>query len=235
MTQRILSSALVAGLLAGLLAALLNIATLVPMILEAETFEAAMGNHHSTPVESAGQDHAAPAEEPDGGGGGPAWGRNFGTIATTLVAYMGFGLVLGAAMALAARSGHGLTARRGALWGMAAFAAVHLAPAAGLAPELPGMAAGPLVARQAWWVLCVGSTALGLVSLAFGQSLAAILVGLALVALPHLVGAPVGPGSESLVPPSLAAEFAARSLGVAALTWVVLGTITGGLAARAAP
>ena len=43
-------------------------------------------------------------------------------------------------------------ARNGLLWGLAGFLAVNLAPAAGLSPELPGMPAGDLLARQVWWV-----------------------------------------------------------------------------------
>lgn len=233
MTRRILSGALIAGLAAGLLAALLNIVTLLPMILEAETFEALVADpdHHGlASTEVADHSLMAPAEEP---GTQSAWGRNFGTVATTLVAYSGFGLVLGAAMSVAARAGHGLSARRGALWGLGAFVAMHLAPAAGLAPELPGMEGATLAARQAWWALCVTSTSAGLAALVFGRRAGMILLGAALVALPHLIGAPAPPGSESLVPPELAAQFAARTLGVAALTWVVLGMLTGGLAERA--
>jgi predicted cobalt transporter CbtA len=122
MSLRILSGAMVAGLVAGFAAALLNLWTLTPLILEAEGFEA--------PHAHDGVEHAHAAEAP-----GPS--RAFGTVATTLVAYAGFGLLLGAGMALAARTGIAVDARRGLLWGFGGFAAVHLAPAVGLPPELP--------------------------------------------------------------------------------------------------
>jgi predicted cobalt transporter CbtA len=64
-------------------------------------------------------------------------------------------------MALAARSGHDLDARRGLLWGLGGFAALHLAPAVGLPPELPGMASADLAARQPGGPLR-GATATGL-------------------------------------------------------------------------
>jgi cobalt transporter subunit CbtA len=221
-TSRILTGALIAGLAAGLLAALLNLWTLTPLILAAEAFEGGEVHLHE---DGAAHVHAAPEAG--------ASGRAFGTVATTLVAYAGFGLVLGGAMAFAARHGHRIDARTGALWGLAGFAAVQLAPAVGLPPELPGMDSAALAARQSWWALCVGATALGLASLAFGRSAAWLALGATLVLAPHLLGAPEPPTHEGLVPPGLAAAFATRSLGVAALSWAVLGALAGALAERA--
>ncbi len=223
MTGRILTGALLAGLVAGFLAALLNIWTLTPLILEAETFEAAAVHVHSDGTAHAHSDEGhAPA----------GLSRSFGTVATTLVAYAGFGLVLGAAMALAARQGVRVEGRTGLLWGLAGFAAVQLAPAVGLPPELPGMASADLAARQAWWALCVAATAGGLAALAFGRSLPWLALGAALILLPHAIGAPQPLAPEGTVPPGLAAQFATRALGVAALSWAVLGALAGALAER---
>lgn len=220
MSPRILSGALVAGLVAGLLAALLNLWTLTPLILEAEGFEGA--HLHD------GEEHVH-AAEPAG------LSRAFGTVATTLVAYAGFGLLLGAGMALAARSGVAVDARRGLLWGLGGFAALHLAPAVGLPPELPGLEAADLSARQAWWALTVAATALGLAILAFGRGAAQAALGAALILLPHALGAPQAGGHQGAVPPGLAAAFATRSLGVAAVSWALLGALAGAWAARPAP
>lgn len=220
MSFRILSGALVAGLVAGFVAALLNLWTLTPLILEAEGFE---GAHAHDGVEHT---HAA---EP------PGVSRAFGTVATTLVAYAGFGLLLGAGMAMAARSGVAVDARRGVLWGLAGFAAVHLAPAVGLPPELPGMEAADLAARQAWWTLTVAATALGLAVIAFGRGGPYAALGAALILLPHALDAPQAGSHGGAVPPGLAAAFATRSLGVAALSWALLGALAGAWAARPAP
>jgi predicted cobalt transporter CbtA len=57
-------------------------------------------------------------------------------------------------------------------------------------------------------------------------------VGLGLIALPHLLGAPPARGGGSPVPASLAAEFAAASVAIAALFWIVLGSVGGWLYAR---
>ena len=55
---------------------------------------------------------------------------------------------------------------------------------------------------------------------------------MALIALPHLVGAPQAPTDGSAVPAGLAAEFAAASVAIAASFWIVLGGIGGWLYAR---
>jgi predicted cobalt transporter CbtA len=93
------------------------------------------------------------------------------------------------------------------------------------------MASADLAARQAWWALTVAATALGLALLAFGRGPQAAL-GAALILLPHALGAPQAGGHEGAVPPGLAAGFATRSLGVAALSWAILGAAAGAWAAR---
>ena len=66
-------------------------------------------------------------------------------------------------------SGDAIDERRAIAWAAAAFVATGLAPAAGLAPELPGMPAADLVARQSWWFLTATATALdGSMTLYFG-------------------------------------------------------------------
>ena len=242
MTGRILTGALIAGLAAGFLAAILNLWTLTPQILQAEGFEgghshaegAAAHSHadataHSHDDGTAHSHAEAGASTPDDGA---TLSRAMGTVATTLVAYAGFGLLLGAGMALAVRSGHRIDARTGLIWGLGGFAAIHLAPAVGLPPELPGLDSAALASRQMWWAFCVAATATGLACLAFGRLAGVIVLGVALILLPHAIGAPQPDTHGGTVPPGLAAAFATRSLGVAALSWAVLGTLAGLLAER---
>jgi len=82
----------------------------------------------------------------------------------------------------------------------------------GLAPELPGSAAGPLLARQVWWVGTAISTAIALWLFLRNESIIAKVVAVALLALPHLIGAPAPVAFESKAPAELAAHFAAASL-----------------------
>ncbi|TNC74814.1 CbtA family protein [Rubellimicrobium roseum] len=227
MTSRTLTGALIAGLVAGLLAAALNLWALTPLIQEAETFEGATVHVHEDGTEHVHEAAHSHEAAPEG------LARSFGTVATTLVAYAGFGLLLGVGMATAARMGHAPGLRTGLLWGLGGFAAIQLAPAVGLPPELPGTASADLAARQMWWALCAASTATGLAALAFGRNAGVAALGVALVLLPHLLGAPQPPSHDGLVPPGLAAAFATRSLGVAALSWALLGALTGLLAQRA--
>jgi cobalt transporter subunit CbtA len=108
------------------------------------------------------------------------------------------------------------------MFGLAGFAAVQLAPALGLSPEVPGTPAADLGLRQAWWIATVACTALGLAALAFVPG-PLRLAGIVLLALPHLVGAPEHQGYGGVVPPELAGLFAARVLGVGAAAWAILG------------
>ena len=122
--------------------------------------------------------------------------------------------------------------REGVLWGVAGFAAFQLAPAMGLAPELPGTIAADLGARQFWWAGTVLATAAGIAALACGRGILALLGGLVLIAVPHLIGAPRIESFYGVAPPELAAEFSARVLGVGLVVWTTLGWLAGRLWAR---
>ena len=137
---------------------------------------------------------------------------------------IGFALLLGAGFAL---YGGPVDARRGALWGMAGFAAFVLAPAIGLAPELPGSVAAEVGARQVWWLGTAVATAGGIALIVFARAKWLKALGVVLIAVPHLIGAPRPDGHGGAAPPELAAEFAVASLVIAAMFWAVLGTASG--------
>jgi len=215
---RIFGAAILAGLLAGLLVSIVQEVRVVPLLFEAEAYEA--GAHAAAHTDHAGHahDHGAAAWMPADGAE-----RRLYTWMANIVTAVGFGLILTACYALRGRPVQG---RDGLLWGLAGFTAFGLAPALGLPPELPGAAPADLVDRQIWWVLTAVATAGGLALLAFGRRLPWQVAGGALIATPHLIGAPVpeGPGT---VPADLAAEFAVASLATASLFWVALGMLTG--------
>src|SRR5215472_8259460 len=131
-----------------------------------------------------------------------------------------------------AMSGRAVDAKEGLLWGVAGFAAFALAPAFGLPPELPGSVAAELVSRQIWWIATMVATAGALALMVFVRATWTIPVGIALLVSPHLVGAPHPADGAGLAPPELAAQFAARSLGVNAVLWALLGLASGALYAR---
>ena len=75
-------------------------------------------------------------------------------------------------------------------------------------------------------------TALGLALIVFGRAAWAVVLGLVVIAAPHLIGAPHGGSGAGSAPPELAAAFAARSLVVSAVFWSVLGWAAGALYER---
>lgn len=237
-----MTSALFAGVAAGLIAALLQFLLLQPRIVMAELYESgemqhfagvAEGGHdhashdHATTESGADHDHDtadAAHDHGDGAGGSPLQ-RQGRTVLMSLLTWCGYGLILAGGMRLAMANGATLGPAQAVLWGVGGFAAFQMMPALGMAPELPGMAGGDLAARQAWWLVTAVATAAGLWTLAYGGALSLRVMGLVLLAAPHLWGAPQPAAFEGTVPPELAATFAAESLGVGLVTWAALGLI----------
>ncbi len=245
MIQRMLAGGLIAGFAAGLLAALLHFAFVQELILLGEDYETgavvhftgageaaeATGHDHDVAGHdhgdgTAAHDHAGDADE------GSALTRNALTVLFTALIYASYGLILVAGFALAEHFGRAISAREGLLWGIAGFVALQLAPAMGLAPELPGSVAADITERQIWWLGTVLATAGGIALLAYGANVLTALAGIALLAAPHLIGAPHPEGFYGVAPPEVAGEFAARVLGVGLVAWAALGWLTGRLWAQ---
>ncbi|HEY0918157.1 CbtA family protein, partial [Devosia sp.] len=151
--QRIVFAAVLAGLAAGLGMSALQHWKVTPLILIAETFESPAPASHA---------HAAETPDPshDEATWAPADGveRTAYTVLANVLTAIGFALLLAAASVL---TGLPVTARNGIVWGVGGFVAFQLAPAVGLPPELPGMVAAELGARQAWWWATALSTGAG--------------------------------------------------------------------------
>ena len=212
MLPRVLAVGLVAGLVAGLAIAALQHVTTTPLIVAAEVYETTQHAHDAA---------AAVAES-----GAPYEGaqRTAATSVATISVSIGYALILLAGMLAA---GDAIEPRRAAAWGACAFAATGLATALGLAPQLPGAAETDLLGRQLWWIATACFTGAGLFALLRLDAVIAKLAGLALIAAPHLVGAPQPAAPESTVPAELAARFAASSLAVQALSWILAGVLVG--------
>ena len=224
MIKRIAQTAGFAGLLAAIVLTLLQSLWVTPLILQAETFETAepaAAVEHSHDTAGAHEHEAAAGHSHDGEAWAPedGWQRLLSTGLSNLVVAVGFALMLTGLFTLRAPQ----KTWQGLLWGLAGFATFVLAPASGLPPELPGTAAADLVLRQYWWIATAASTAAGLALLAFGSNWALRLVGLVILALPHLVGAPQPEVHESLAPEALEHQFILASLLTNALFWSALG------------
>ncbi|MBN9314842.1 MAG: CbtA family protein [Devosia sp.] len=225
--QRIFFAAVLSGLAAGLVMSAVQQWRVAPLILEAEVYETA-----AAPAEHA-HDSATPAvHEHDADAWAPQDGleRIGYTVLANILASIGFAFLLAAVSVL---SGIQITARNGVIWGLGGFVALQLAPAFGLAPELPGMPAADLVARQAWWVGTALATGVGILAIARFRNWTGIALAAVLILAPHLIGAPQLAGEHvSVVPAHLASEFAAASLATGALFWLIAGPLLGWLNER---
>jgi cobalt transporter subunit CbtA len=202
-----------AGALAGLVLFAVQYFAVFPLIQVAETYEAA-GN----------EAHSGTAHENEGWQPAEGWERTSFTALTTVLTGIGFAAMLFGAMALAGKS---INTRQGALWGLAAFACFSLAPALGLPPEPPGVAVADLHQRQIWWAGTVIATAVG-VWLIAGQRRSWLhrTCGAVCLLLPHLIGAPVATGQNS-VPAELVRRFTIASVATSGIFWLLVGTLGG--------
>jgi len=229
MIRNLFAAALLAALCAGLLTAAIQHFRITPLILHAETFEGEGGHSHGE--EAADHSHAdavasTAAEEPEEWAPADGFERTAYTTLATVLAAAGFALVIGAVSVL---SGLPITFANGFLWGIAGFVTFSLAPAYGLAPELPGMPAADVLPRQIWWIGTALATGAAWLLLAKTRAGWAFAVAAALVVIPHIIGAPASPDEPSAVPAHLATEFAAITLGTSFVFWLVLGTLFGKL------
>ncbi|MDC0136264.1 CbtA family protein [Sulfitobacter sp.] len=212
MLSKLLTSGLFAGAAAGLITGLLQLSFVQPILLQAELYESGALVHFGAVT-------AMP--QSDLLGFDPV--RDLLSIIFTMLTYTGYAMMMVALMLLAEERGAEVNVRTGILWGIAGFVAAHLAPAFSLAPEVPGAAAADIGERQLWWFATVAAAAVAMWLLAFGRNWGIWGVAMILLFAPHLIGAPMRDGFFGLVPPEIAALFAARSLGVGLAGWVILG------------
>jgi len=227
----VLAAALV-GLIAGLATGIARQFTLVPLILAAEVYEKAAETAPTAATHdhgAAGHAHEAAAAPTSAAAWEPADGleRTAWSLVAEVVAATGWALVLIAGFVV---SGRVIGWREGVIWGLAGFAAVVAAPGLGLPPELPGMPAADLVARQIWWIATALATAAGIAAIAaiaYGRSAVWVVGGLALVAVPHLVGAPHPASIETNVPDLLSHRFVVAATLTSLLGWSLIGGLGG--------
>lgn len=220
--RRIALSALLAGVVAGLLMTLVQWKAVVPLILEAERYEATTARS----AVSDPHDHGAGESHDAHGTFNSTLERNLITGLVTLLMAIGYGLLLGACLARLRHSGWHM----GLMLGLAGFCIFQLAPALGLPPLPPGAPAADLAPRQVWWIGTAAATAAGLACAYRAltrRSPRLWLLGAVLLAGPHAIGAPVPPPGPNPVPAALLRDFAVVSMASAAFFWLVLGTVQG--------
>ena len=209
--RRLMQVALASGAAAGVVLFLIQTSFVTPLIREAERY--------GRPAATMAAHHAHDASTPGAGIGR----RAYAGLGAVLLG-IGFAAVL---FGVASLAGLALDARRGILLGTAGFVCFVLAPSIGVLPRPPGVHGPELGAAQSWWVLTVVLSGIGLWLLTnprHSNRLRA--VGVLSLALPHLIGAPAAPPSNT-VPPALAWRFAATAIGTQAIFWLLLGALGG--------
>ena len=225
MIKRIAQTAGFTGLLAALLLTLLQSLWVAPLILQAETYEkpAASEVHEHADMAMPAHEHDAEAWEPEDG-----WQRVLSTTGANLVVAVGFALMLAGLYTLRAPT----RTAQGLLWGLAGYATFVLAPTLGLPPELPGTAAADLAQRQIWWIGAAASTAAGIALIVFGRNWLLKILGVAILAVPHVIGAPQPEVHSMLAPQALEAQFKIASQLTNVAFWLALGLISAWLFRR---
>lgn len=229
--RSIVFSAAVAGFIVGALITVVQQFGTVPLILKGETYEKAAEKpatsgadktSSAVTVGHADHDHAShdhgEAWEPRDG-----WERNSYTAAANILTAIGFALLLTGIFAL---RDHAVTWHEGLLWGLGGFAVFTLAPGLGLPPELPGIPVAPLLPRQIWWIATAAATAGGLGLVVFRRAPWAAILGIALIVVPHMVGAPQIDDVHTDVPANLSHQFVVATTVTSLLFWTLLGTLS---------
>ncbi|RLQ87489.1 CbtA family protein [Notoacmeibacter ruber] len=212
MFTRLITSAVFAGAGAGLIAALLQLTFVQPVLLHAELYESGQLVHFGAEAVSAHPDL-----------GGLDLMRDGLSVLFSMLLYTGYALLLLPLMAIAEQRGQSLDGKTGLIWGAIGFLVIQFAPGFTLAPEVPGVAAADVFARQFWWVGTVVAAGVAAGLIAFTRSWFAWIGAAVLLLAPHLIGAPEPESFAGPVPPEIAALFAARAFGVALVGWALLG------------
>ena len=225
MFNRMVRTAAAAGLLAGLMLTGVQHLQVTRIIAQAEVLESAGEVAPVVHTHADGAQHVHEAAHEHGG-----WQPEDGVERTLYTALadvsmaVGYGLLLAAAIGLRGRP---VDWRSGLLWGVAGYTVFFLAPSIGLPPELPGTAAAPVAARQGWWIATAMSTATALALLAFGRHWALKLAAVALLMVPHRVGAPRPLLHAGVAPEHLQRSFVYATALANGVFWLALGALTG--------
>ena len=218
MFKNIFVSAVVCGAIAGVLATAMQMLLVTPLLMEAELFETGQSTHFiidgspESPMK-----HVNIWEDPY---------RHLMTLFFNLVTFTGFGFILIAAMALFQKRGFSLSKAEGIVAGVSGFIVFQLAPSVGLPPELPGTISVAVGLKQAWWIITILSTTVGILLLFLGKYKVVSGAGIIFIIIPHLIGHPKLETYFGVAPPELAAEFASRALAVSLIAWIILGVIS---------
>ncbi len=216
MLRTLLLAALMAGTISGILLTAIQQLQVTPLIVEAEIYEPPGAGHAQT------HDHATSAADTSSGSD-ESDQRLLLSLLSNVFAGIGFSLLVASAITLSNQKGW----RKGLLWGGAGFIVFFAAPALGLPPKLPGTAGAPLLDQQLWWISTAAASAVGIALLVFSRPRLLKGVGVLILLIPHIAGAPQPEQVYSLAPEFLAQQFVIASAISNATFWLLLGLMIG--------
>jgi cobalt transporter subunit CbtA len=217
--KKIIAAAASAGILVGFLLTAVQQVQVIPVLLQAEVYENAAAAAFQSGHAEHSVGHDLDVRQPASG----LERAVLGAVSNVILA-LGFALLLGAVMFL---SGGRLGWRSGLLWGLAGYAVFFVAPSLGLPPEVPGTETARLADRQIWWLMTVLLTAAGLSCLVYARTRAIKLLGVVLLCVPHLIGAPQAQFQGSTAPVELANSFVYATVLANFVFWLSLGGLLG--------
>lgn len=223
MLRKLLIPGILSGLIAAVLLTIVQQNYVVPLILQAETYETqsseqSHSNHSHNDTQEEQQEWA-----PENG-----TERTFFTLMTNTLLGIGFSLLIITLMTATEYSGW----QSGLVWGLAGFCVFCLAPGLGLPPELPGAVQVELEHRQLWWAATVISTAIGLSLLFLNPAFTFRIVGILFIIAPHFFISTITIETISPVPKDLSNSFIIASSVANILFWSAIGTLNGILKLR---
>ena len=227
MLKKLILTAILSGLIGGIALNTLQFMTTIPLIHHAEVFEGKglinYTNQHkvSTAMASKIQKKPTTIEE-------EAWAPQDGTERTvwTLIADIilatGFSFILLAIYLFI----NNLTLNKALGIGIVSYGIFFFLPSLGLHPELPGTVAASLNARQTWWIGTVVGSAIGFGLIFFNKNTIVKLIGLAIILLPHIIGAPMPLMHAGSAPYKMLESFEYGSFAINGVFWILLSFVT---------
>jgi len=239
--RNIILTALIASVISGAVLGVLQSFTTVPVIYAAEQYEvseeaaSATAMTHDAHAHSHGDKSTEEWAPADG-----VERITYTYLANILIAF-GHSLLLTSFMAFMFLMFQRPTIniKTGLVVGLGGYLSFYAATALGLSPEIPGSIAANLQDRQTWWILTVVATIVGLSTLYIASG-AFKVIGLILIAIPHIIGAPhpevagflnQDPSAITVLE-QLEHQFLISTAWVNLVYWLVLGAVSGVLACK---
>jgi len=220
MLRTIIFAAIIAGTLAGIVFTAIQHIQVIPLIHQAESYEAISDINQAPKHAYSGHSHE---HQPVQSTNEKNLERNLFTLLANISAGIGFAMLLACVITLSQHNGW----LKGLGWGIAGYLCFFVAPGLVLIPKLPGTLGAALEYQQLWWVTTVIASSLGLGLIVFAKHIILKILGAGFIIMPYVIGAPLPEVPYSLAPEALRQQFVIASAVANAGFWIVLGLLSG--------